>query len=75
LSFAPVVPPKPERARVPKTKVKADPKLVAAARELRDRWLERVNEGRGGGGLLPSGKYDVARALPEPQAPAKRLAA
>jgi hypothetical protein len=33
--------------------VKNDPKLVAAARELRDRWLERVNPdplpaGRGG---------------------------
>ena len=24
-------------------RVKNDPKLVAAARELRDRWLERVN--------------------------------
>jgi hypothetical protein len=40
-------------------KVKNDPMLVAAARELRDRWLERVNSQP-----LPtgrSGKYDVSR--------------
>lgn len=38
-----------------------DPKYLAAARELRDRYLEQVNTGR----LLPesSGKYDVGRAL------------
>jgi len=48
---------KPKRA--PKPKVKNDPKLVAAARELRDRWLEHVNTTP----LLAAGKYDVGRAL------------
>jgi hypothetical protein len=33
--------------------------LVAAARELRDRWLEQVNAGR----LIGAGKYDVSRAI------------
>jgi len=32
---------------------------VAAARELRDRYLEQVN--RDPGALLPQGKYDVSR--------------
>jgi hypothetical protein len=31
-----------------------------AARELRDRWLERLNQMP----MLPQGKYDVTRALP-----------
>ena len=47
-----------------KPKAKADPKLVAAARELRDRWLEQVNAGVA---ELPAplGKYDLTRrALP-----------
>ncbi len=37
---------KPKRAtreRVPRAKIKNDPKFVSAARELRDRWLEKVN--------------------------------
>ena len=37
-----------------------DPKLRAAARELRDRWMERVNDPL----VLPAmaqGKYDVSR--------------
>ena len=40
---------------------KNDPKLIAAARELRDRYLEEVNADR----LLPAanGKYDVSRQL------------
>ena len=40
---------------------KNDPKYVAAARELRDRFLEQVNTGR----LLPgeTGKYDASRQL------------
>ena len=62
LRFAmPAAPPKEAAAKAkrgPKRKVKNDPKLVAAARELRDRWLEHVNAG---GATLPSrGKYDVA---------------
>jgi hypothetical protein len=41
--------------------VKNDPRLVAAARELKDRWLEEINSGR----YLPmaNGKYDLARTL------------
>ena len=35
-------------------------KTVAAARELRDRYLEQFNAGR----VVGNGKYDVARALP-----------
>ena len=50
-------PAKPKRP--PKPRQKNDPKLVSAARELRDRYLEHVNSG-----VLPSqGKYDVGRAL------------
>ena len=50
---------KPKRERKPK--VKADPKLVAAARELRDRWLEQVNAGAYV--LEDAGKYDVSRLI------------
>ena len=48
---------KPKREKKPK--VKLDPAHVAAARELRDRYLERFNSGM----VLPAGKYDVARAI------------
>jgi hypothetical protein len=50
---------KPKREK--KKAVKNDPKLVAAARELRDRWLEQVNSGL----YLPesAGKYDISRTL------------
>jgi hypothetical protein len=51
--------PKPKRE--PKVKVKNDPRLVAAARELRDRWLEQVNARP----LVARGKYEVSRALEE----------
>jgi GNAT superfamily N-acetyltransferase len=56
--------PNPELAEVkakpePKKRVKNDPRLVAAARELRDRWLEQVNATP----VLSHGKYDVSRAL------------
>lgn len=62
---------KPTREKKPK--VKADPKLIAAARELRDRWLEHVNAGEM---LLEgAGKYDVSRALPAPAQPALLLPA
>ena len=53
---------KPARAKAPREKAKCDPKLLAAARELRDRWLEQVNAG----GTFPPaahGKYDVSRAV------------
>jgi len=49
-----------------KAAVKNDPRLVAAARELKDRWLEQVN----GGLYLPEarGKYEVSRGIEEPDA-------
>jgi hypothetical protein len=43
-------------------KFKNDPKMVEAARERRDRYIEQINEGL----LLPPsacGKYDVSRQL------------
>jgi hypothetical protein len=55
---------KPKRAAKPRAK--NDPKLVSAARELRDRYLEQINTTR----LLTHAKYDVSRALPAPAAPA-----
>jgi hypothetical protein len=60
LSFAPIAPIQPEeKLREKKPKAKADPKLAAMARELRDRWLEHVNAGQM---LIESdGKYDVVR--------------
>jgi hypothetical protein len=63
-AFAPPVdatvkPEKPERA--PRPKAKNDPRLVAAARELRDRWLEHVHADSSA--LVPQGKYEVSRAL------------
>ena len=54
--------PKPKKQ--PKPRAKNDPKLVAAARELRDKYLEQINTTP----LLPAGKYDVSRALPGPGA-------
>jgi hypothetical protein len=63
--------PKPKSA--PKPKRKNDPRLLAAARELRDRWLEQVNADPR---LLPSvGKYEVGKQLdvrpqPNPRQPA-----
>ena len=48
----------------PRPKRKNDPKLVAAARELRDQWMEQVNADASL--LLPAGKYDVSRALAGP---------
>jgi hypothetical protein len=51
--------PKPKRS--PRPKAKNDPRLVAAARELRDRWMEEINSGR----YLPesNGKYAISRAI------------
>src|SRR5688572_21989253 len=57
-----VMSPRAEKPRrPPRPKAKNDPRLVAAARELRDRWMEEINSGR----YLPvcNGKYDVSRAL------------
>jgi hypothetical protein len=55
--------PKPVEVVVEKPKrekqTKNDPRLVAAARELRDRWLEQVNANP----LLSCGKYEVSRLI------------
>jgi GNAT superfamily N-acetyltransferase len=61
LWFAPPKPAVEEKTKEPRQKVKNDPKLIAAARELRDRWLEQVNAGA----ILPQGRgrYDVGRQL------------
>ena len=71
--------PKPANAakekpkKVQREKQKNDPKLIAAARELRDRWVERMNEDPA---MLESqGKYKVARALPETRPATALLAA
>ena len=57
--------PMPEK----KPKPKADPKLIAAARELRDRWLEKVNADSMA--LPGNGKYELSRALDDRAAPAQ----
>jgi hypothetical protein len=55
-------------------RVKNDPRLVAAARELRDRWLEHVNADRSI--LLSEAKYDVSRRIERREAePERRLLA
>ncbi len=53
-------------ATPPRQRRKADPTLVGQAREIRDRWLEAVDQNPGL--LLPQGKYDLARQLPGPGA-------
>ena len=74
---------KPKRVRAPKEKetLTFDPRFLKQNRELRDRYLERVNseplllEGQSGG------KYDVSRGLPSveakglPERPTKLLPA
>jgi N-acetylglutamate synthase-like GNAT family acetyltransferase len=64
VSPAPVVATIEKKPREKAPKRKNDPKLVSAARELRDRWLEQVNSGAGMALFESAGKYDVARALP-----------
>jgi hypothetical protein len=56
--------PEAKAAKTPKPKAKkakrvCDPRLVSAARELRDRWLEQINSTP----LLSQGKYDVSRLI------------
>ncbi len=48
-----------EKPKVKRKKAKIDPKYIAAARELRDRYLEQVNEK--GFRLESTGKYEVVR--------------
>lgn len=60
-------PAKPRRAPRPPSP-KNDPRHTAAARELRDRFLEEINSDQDL--LLPQGKYEVARQLPGVSKPA-----
>jgi hypothetical protein len=61
------------RKRRQPTKTTNDPKHVAAARDLRDRFLEQVQRDPS---LLPDrGTYDVRRALPETAPHALRITA
>jgi hypothetical protein len=53
--------PKEKAPREKRKAVKNDPRLVAAARELRDRWLERMNAAPPP--AIARGKYDVCRAF------------
>ncbi len=51
--------------------MKNDPRLVAAARELKDRWLEEINSGR----HLPmgQGKYEVSRGIEGRVEPTRKM--
>jgi len=40
---------------------KCDPKIIAAARELRDRYLEQINSS--GCALMPAGKYELSKLI------------
>jgi hypothetical protein len=64
-------PSKAAKEKAIRVKRPCDPRLLAAARELKDRWLEQVNADPSV--LEPAGKYDVARALPERQSSAARI--
>jgi hypothetical protein len=52
----------PRRGRSTTPSAKNDPTLVAAARELRDRWLEQMNNGTSKMSAA-IGKYDVCRVI------------
>jgi len=60
-ALAETKPAKSASRKAEKVKRACDPRLVAAARELRDRWLEQVNSGEHP--QEASGKYDVSRTL------------
>ena len=60
----------PKPARQPRPKVKNDPRLVAAAREFRDRWLEQVNADPSA--VVVEGMYDVSRRIEGAQREAPR---
>lgn len=65
-------PPKVKHARSRMPKQKNDPRYVAAARELRDRYLEELSAGTLQ--LESAGKYDVSRQLaPAPGAAPSEL--
>ncbi len=58
-----IKPAKALKEKSPRPKRVCDARLVSAARELRDRWLEEVNAGRYL--LEASGKYEVRRLMAE----------
>jgi hypothetical protein len=65
---------KKPKPREKKPKPKNDPRLVAAARELRDRYLEQVNADPSA--MRIEGKYDVSRRVEGREAePERRLLA
>ncbi len=61
------------RAKIVREKHACDPKLIAAARELRDRYLEHVNA-TPEALPAPGARYDVTRALPAAPAPGGMMA-
>jgi hypothetical protein len=72
LRFAPIAPvggsvEKPKKEA--KVRMKNDPRMVAAARELKDRWLEQLNATP----LLGCGKYEVSRRLDGNDVPQAQL--
>jgi hypothetical protein len=70
----PAKPKRQPREKAPAARI--DPKYLAAARELRDRYLEHVNSDEGMAALATRrGKYDPSRALPPGRetAPAVRM--
>jgi hypothetical protein len=76
LRFGPLPQEAPQKAkRQPRPKVKCNPVQVAAARELRDRYLEQFNAGvlADGTKVLPNAKYHVARQMEAVPRHAKRL--
>ncbi|MEX0776631.1 MAG: hypothetical protein WD042_13090 [Phycisphaeraceae bacterium] len=62
---------RPRKPRKPQAAAKNDPRLVAAARELRDRWMEQVAaqpgliapRSGGGGAAVGGAKYEVSRQI------------
>jgi hypothetical protein len=52
---------KEKKPKAEKARRVCDPRLVTAARELRDRWLEQVNAGEAK--LLSAGRYEVCRVM------------
>ena len=64
-------PVKAPKLKAEKIKRVCDPRLVAAARELRDRWLEEVNAGRYV--IEAGGKYEVGRLMERREAPVEPM--
>ena len=61
-----VVPAPPGEKRSPRRATENEKKMLTAARELRDRFLEKLNSGL----ILPAGKYQICKQLHTSTAPA-----